>query len=189
MEDFDPSTADLTRFRLQRFVPRCYMKVGCLSLERRRLATAVRDEMLRFLQITPADPTPPPVSPRSDSSLSLAVFDVLAACPMVTMQKLTRELRGRSALFRSVYALKKELIPLCYMFSEGPFKHVFVRRGYDPRGDPGSLRWQAFSIETLRRKDAAFASKAFESVQLDDFACEFGEVSQLRSKPPQLDVC
>jgi len=42
----------------------------------------------------------------------------------------------------------------CYLFSDGPFRDLFIKFGYDPRINPEARFFQRISLRNLERKDA-----------------------------------
>lgn len=181
---------DLSRFCLKRFVPQFYAKPGCLTLTEKNLQAPPRKDVLKFLKIGQDDPTPPAVEQTLTDNFREVLAGVLLSNPVVTFRRLTAKLKAQNVQFRSVYALKKELCQLCYLFSGGPFKNAFIRRGYDPRVDPESVKWQVFSVEVKGKEDQKFSSKSFESVQIEEVSHgRLESVLTVDAEEAQYSVC
>lgn len=68
----------------------------------------------------------------------------------------------------SLYALKSVLAQVAFAFSNGPFKHALVARGFDPRRDRAALVFQVFPFARRGAKSSEDGRKGWVFAQLAD---------------------
>ena len=47
---------------------------------------------------------------------------------------------------------KRCLSSLSFSFKDGPWKHTYVKYGYDPRGDPNSIIYQVIDVGMIDKQ-------------------------------------
>ncbi|XP_043689605.1 transcription factor tau subunit sfc1-like isoform X2 [Telopea speciosissima] len=138
----------------------------------------------------------------------MAVAKLFDERPIWHRHSLTHRLHDEGLDF-GAHLLKRLLFRTAYYFSTGPFRLFWIRKGYDPRKDPESRKYQTIDFRVppplrkfgdtnssdeelkVRWRDICafkfFPSKNQTCFQLCDLADEY--IQELIGKPPDLPNC
>jgi len=107
----------------------------------------------KFTHFMDKDIPQPPKEP--ESLKEREEFQFLKKCfaerPVWLKNSLMRESTGKIK-FESFHIFKKSLSFTAYSFKDGPWKHTYVRFGYDPRGETTALQYQVIDVGNMEKQ-------------------------------------
>jgi len=109
---------------------------------------------------------------RGDFQLLKKLFDERPVwLKNVLMRESTKYLK-----YESFHIFKKCLSFLAYSFKDGPWKHTYVRYGYDPRGDPHAFKYQVIDVGNIEKQGKYDAlSLSYKRNEFDTYDPSFTE--------------